>query len=829
MPNNTPALYVYFRLQSTALPATILPANCNPSKMGIQVSSIQTWIMQGTPTMEFAVIGTGPQASPLTAATVANPSNVWSLQGAEVRAYLDYRVTATAFSPAGTTDCPLIFCGDIHEIRPVETSDNPWYAFACSARGLISRAERVPVTSPIDNGDTIRFNMNAMLAEYQPTTGGKSVGDAIKMVLENYAVAYRLNSSGIGGYTLDTANQTSSLPASTINDLASITIITPFEFRIGGDNVMAAIQQIMDSCCPNYGLVILPSGIIRFYDTRVYRSASLDLMTQPIDGFKYTKSTLGSYSRVLVRGGPKVVPYYCQWSVPRLNPSYNLDDSPDLTKFNGSLVESFESAGITNTQAKQAYQHSDFTWGRTLLSTGNVSFSLGNISLPSNKVRVTPDTGNIAGRTTPNMKTWNTNELIMIDGTTENRRECRIVVRRKLTKTGSPNIDVRVDSGEFLITANDELLSGSTECNLTTAPNVDRPPVNPAGYFYTSTYEIYGYTIKGSVTWRKYKVQLDPIAANTPLTNTQKGMRRALGSIFPTGADGLSFSQLGANSTAYDAGRMRKAWYPECLVEYRQRIGTAWGYNSFWTSFRIDPTNNIIVLNRPSVTDANNNGITGNYTIKTPDWDTAAANATTDQPFQIIPYNIKALLPVYEGTQEAVYPHYDANGTIVAGETESKIKSIYGISRDLIVSIPDWYDNRDQSYADQYAKELWGSVQMPQIEGGFGWVYGIPDPTPTANIPLEWDYRGLIDSTESALPVRRVQAFTITANETCKATTGSGIEDCPLLLSSCQIQFQQNRKPFTIAGFTTAKPRVGVPMRDFHSFEDHLARDPISF
>ena len=829
MANNSPTLYVYFRLRSSTIPSTINPTDCKPSTLGIQVSSIQTWAMQGTPSMEFAVVGAGPRSSPTAAPSTINPMDVWSLQGAEVRAYLDYRTTKTAFSPNGTSDCPLIFCGDIHEIRPVETMDSPWYAFACTARGLINRAERVPVTSPIDNGDTVRFNINALLTDYQPTTSGLTVGQAIQKVLENYTVAFKLDSLGIGGYTLDTVNELASLPSDTLNDLSTLTIVTPFEFRIGGDNVIAAIQQIIDTCCPSFGLVVLPSGIIRIFDIRTYRTKSIDLMSDPIDGFRFTKSTLGSYSRVIVRGGPRVVPYYCQWSIPRANSSYNLDDSPDLLKFNGSLVESFDTEGITNTNAKIGYQHSDFTWGRTLLSTGNVSFSTGNVSLASTLIRVTPDTGNISGRLTPNMKTWSANELTMMDGTNLNRRECRIVVRRKLTKTGSPNIDVRVDSGEFIISTNDALLSNATSCNITTTPSVDRPPSDPSGYFYSTTYEIYGYTIKGSATWRKYKVQFDALSTNSPLKTTQKGMRRVLGSVFPTGADGLSFSQLGANSTAYDAGRMRKAWYPECLVEYRQRIGSSWGYNSFWTSFRIDPVNNIIVLNRPSVVDVNNNGTTGNYTDKTPPWDTGAANGTTDQPFQIVPYNIKVLLPVYEGTQESVYPHYDANGTIASGESESIVKSIYGINKDLIVSIPDWYDNRDQSFADQYAKEIWSSVQMPQVEGGFGWVNGIPDPTPTANIPLQWDYRGLMSSVESGNPVRRLQAFTVTANETCVSTTGSGIEDCPLIMSSCQIQFQQNRMPFTVVGFTTAKPRVGVPMRDFHSFEDHLARDPISF
>lgn len=813
----TPKLYVYFRQRTATLPSTISPASIDPSAQGIQVSAIHTWQMAGTPAMEFAVVGCGPQKSPTSAPSAVDPMNVWSLQGCEVRAYLDSRSTATAFSPAGTTDCPMIFCGDVHEIRPVESPSTPWYAFSCVARGLVSRAERVPVVSPIDNSDTLRFNMNALLSDYQPTTGGKSIGQAIRMTLESYAVGYRLDQQGIGGYSINTTTETATLPAVTASDLANITLVPPFEFRISGDNVAAAIQQVLDSYAPNFSMVILPTGIIRFCDVRQYQAASLDLQNQMVDGFSYTKSTLGSYSRVLVRGGPKVTPYYCQWSIPRSNATWNMDDSPDNLKFNGSLVEYFDSSNLTNSQAKIAFTHPDFTWGRALISTGDVQFSVGNTTLPSNQIRLVPDTGNISGRTTPNLKVWNANELTMIDGTAENRRECRVVVRRKLTKiTANGNIDIRVDSGEFLVAANDQLLANQTACNITTAPNVDRPPPTDANYTYSTRYELYGYTINGAVCWRKYKVQLDSITANSALATTQKGMRRTLGTVFPTGADGLCFSQIGANSTAYDASRMRKAWYPECLVEYRQRSGSVWSYNSFWTSFRIDPTNNLIVLNRPAVIDATGNGTTGNFTDKSPPWDTGLANGTTDQPFQIVPYNIKALLPVYEGTQEAVYPHYDANGTVAAGESESKIKTIYGISRDLIINIPDWYDNRDQSYADQYAKDIWDSVQQPQIDGGFAWVDGVPNAT------TEWDCRGLLSN-------GKIQAFAVTVNEGCVSSTGSGVEEANLVMTSAQIRYQAGRTPYTVVGFSTARPRTGIPMHDFHSFEEHLARDPISY
>lgn len=804
-----PKPLIYFRRPGATLPATLLPSNLDPSSLGIQISSVTTWSIDGNSSMDFAIIGKGPQASPTSAPQTVNVDNVWSIQGCEVRVYLDSRTNPVAFDPDGVTDCPLVFVGDVHEIRPSESTLNPWYAYSCSARGLMSRIERVPVVSPIDNSDSVRFNMNALLDGYQPSTGGKTVGQAIRMILENYSVAKRLDNNGIGGYTLDAVNMTATLDSATIADLNAITVTPPFEFRISGDNLSAAIQQTLDANAPNYSMIVMPNGIIRFPDMRNIQEYNLDLVSNIVDGFNYTKSTLSSYSRVIVRGGPKVTPYYCQWSAAR-GSQYNLDDSPDNDRFNGTLTEYFDYTGNTNTQAKVAYQHSDYTWGRILLSVGSVSLDDTNGDpLPSNQIRVTPSSGNLPGTSTANLASWIANELLMIDETTSSRRECRIKVTRNYWRigiNGNPDVLLRVDSGEFLITANTVLDVNNTSSVITTSPNVDRlPTYDPQTHYFTLSYELYGFTRPGSVTWRRYKVTFDALPSSSPLNSTQVGMARKIGNIFPTPQIGLAFSNVDV------VGMLeRKVWYPECLVEYRTRdTNNNWVYQAFWAGFRIDPVNNQIILNRPSVESIS--GTNGTYVDKTPPWDTGTTS--TNQPFAIVPYNIKALLPVYEGTQEAVYPHYDSNGDPAQGESNATIRSIYGIDRDLIISIPDWYDNRDQAYADEYAKEVWDSVEKPLISGSFVWVDGIPS--------TEWAYTGL--RTDGKL-----QAFRVTVDETCRTNSGSGADDCALVLTSCQIRFSGTRKPYTACGFSTSRPQASIPMHDFHSYEESLARDPFT-
>lgn len=791
---------IWFRKRSDAIPATLTAADLLPSVAGIQITSVPAWQIQGTPTLEFAFIGKGPQKSPTAEVTPIDSTKVWSYLGTEVRVYLWRDETTATFSPASPNPAKfeIVFCGTVEEIRPSGTADDPWFGYMASARGLIARAERVPVVSPLDNSDKVRFDINALLSDYEPQTAGKSFGAAIRMILENYVVGKKLDVRGIGKYTIDDTAKTATLPTATINELARIDLVPPFEFSIGGDNVVAAIQQTLDAYCPNYGMTILPDGRMCFYDVRQYALTNLKTNDDPILVPAPTKSILSSYSRVIVRGASKIVPYYCQWDVQRDNPSYTpRDDSPDAAKFNGKLTEYFDYTGANNLQAKQAFQHSSFSWGRILLATGTVSFTdVDGNALPSNKIRITPASGNLPGTTTPSLKDWIADELTMIDGGTASRRECRLIVERQYVRT-SDSVIMRTDRGEFAITANTAAVSTANDksSTLTTSPNVDRPPVAPSGYRYDYTFELNGYTREGSTTWRRYKVTLD----DTTQPTTQTGMVKRLAYNFITPQDGLNFSNVSDASGIVQT----KTWYPMCLVEYRTRsTGGDWSYSSFWTSFRIDPVNSQIILGQPAVFDPG--GTNNAYSNVSPPWDTGSSTSPT-QNFRIVPYNVKVVLPVYDGVWEAVYPPTGSSVT-------AKVKTLYGVDSDLVVSLEEWNDGRDQAYADKYAQELFDAVSKPNIDGSIAWVDGIP-----ASLPV-------VCYDSSALKMR---AVSVTVGTSCTALDGTGIEECDLILTSCQIRYQPNRKPYTLYTYATAKPRFGVPMMDLHTFSEHLARDPI--
>ncbi|CAB5237948.1 hypothetical protein UFOVP142_39 [uncultured Caudovirales phage] len=783
-----PTPYVFIRNRSaTALPATLLPADCTPSSMGIQLSSVPIWTMNGTATLEFAVIGKGPHSVPAATLSISNP---WSLQGCEIRVYFDTRDTRTASfnSDGSTSGVRLVFTGDIHEVRPFETGNNPWYAYTMSARSLISRAERVSVVSPIDNSDIARFNQDASRADYEPQTGGKSIGDIVSMLLTDYGTAYRLDSLGIGHYTLNNTLEKATLPQQTTDDLSKLTLQPPFELRVTGDNIVAGIVQTLEAYCPNYQMCILPDGMIRFYDLRQIDPYTIDLAsTTPVDSFAFTKSTMSSYSQVVVQGAGKIVPYYCQWAVPRLG--VQTDNSGDAALFNGTLYEQFDYTGKSNLGSKQAFTWDDYDSGRHLIATGTVSFkdASGN-DLPSNQVRITP-TG-----ASPYITTWGENELCVQDDSKLNRRDCRLTIRRKIIRLATADNPVEATvsykSGSFLPTKNSAVSGGSS--TVTTSPLVDRNPpyYTTDKYRIEHTFELYGWNPGGAVAWRLFKVALDPKPTEEPSTK----MTRRLATLFTQPAQDLWFSNVIAQ-TRPD----RQTWQPKCLVEYRWKTGTTYSYNSFFTSFRIDSANNLIILDQPSLAIVKPSGAYA---------DVGPPYADT-QTFKYVPYNIKAVLPVYDGRWEAIYPP-------TGSSVQAVVKTSYGMDRTLVVVMKEWQDGRDQAYADQYAKEIWDSVQQPSVDGGFIWVSGVPD---------AWNPYGVkdvADSTNSRFkPV--LQGFKV-INSNCDGSGGSGVEDCNLFPTMVSVEFSTTQRPKSRITFATLKPRLGAAMHHFHSFED-MARD----
>lgn len=817
--NIFPTPYVYFRNRTTTvLPATLLPSDCNPSDMGVQLSSVPIWLMYGTATLEFAIIGKGPQKVPVSSVTTDNP---WSLQGAEVRVYFDTRVDKTLpFDPLGTTTgtdangdptyVKLVFVGDIHEIRPVASGNTQWFAYSCAARSLVSRAERISVVSPINNSDIARFNMNALKSDYEPQVSGRTIGEALLLLLEDYGTAYRMDQAGIGKYTIDNVNESATLPIQTRDDISKLTLITPFEFRVTGDNIIAGITQTLDQYCPNYQMVILPDGMIRILDVRQVNSYAIDLSgDKPIGNFSLTKSTMASYSKVVVQGGPKIVPYYCQWNLARVA---GTDNSGDAEKINGNLTEFFDYTGKSNLAAKQAFQWSDYTFSRILLSKGTVSFKdSSNVDLQSNQVRLIPSSASTVDGTNPNLKVWGENELTIVDSSIYNRRDCRLTVNRKIILTGNAtaniptaNTTVSYLSGTFLPTQNTAVVNNSSV--VTTSPNVDRTPsyyqigTAPGQYQVEYTYELHGWKPSGAVSWRRYKVTLD----SKPTAEPNTRMTRKLATFFTQPAIDLWYSNV-----ASEYRTESRTWLPRCLVEYKYPAGTGWSYGSFFCGFRIDQFNRLIVLDRPSAIESTPSGT---YADVGPPWDAT-------QTFKYVPYNIKAVLPVYDGRYEATYPAdgaVDANGTLI----QAVVKSSYGIDRTLTVGLSEWQDGRDQAYADVYAKEIWDAVQQPQAEGGFIWVTGYSS---------EWNPYGITDVEDTVTTRKKpkIQGFKITNSSTCNSTDGSGIEDCTLFATSVTVKFANDHMPMTEVAFATAKPRFGAAMHDFHSFEESLQRDGI--
>ena len=623
------------------------------------------------------------------------------------------------------------------------------------------------------------------------------------MLLEDYGTAYEMNEAGIGHYTIDDKTETASLPQQTIDDIAKLTLITPFEFKVTGDNIVAGIEQMLAQYCPNYMMIIQANGMIRFFDIRVTDPYAIDLQTDiPVDNFVFTKSTLSSYSDVVVQGGAKIVPYYCQWDLSR---AANVDNSGDASKMRGSLVEFFDYTGHSNFGAKVDFDWADFgIGGRKLISVGTVSFQdSSGVDLMSNQVRITPDSSVTLPNGDAHVRDWAEDELTIVDDSVLNRRDCRLTVSRKVIRNGNgssvPDATVSSSEGEFLPSSNTAVSGGSSV--VTTTPLVDRNPTfykigtAPGEYRIELTYRLYGLTPSGAVTWRRYRVELDPKVDTEPTSRS----KRRLGTFFTDPPVDLWFSNSSGTQSQENRTRL-----PRCLVEYAYPAGSGVAYGSFFCGFRIDQRNSLIILSRPSPVEHKPSGV---FADISPPW-------AWNQPFTFVPYNIKAVLPVIDGSREARYP---PTGSAI----KAPVKTSYGMNRTLTVNLPEWQDGRDQSYADLYAKEIWDTVSSPQVEGSFVWVTGYSS---------EWNAYGLKDVADTVTkrfkPV--LQGFKVTNSSTCDPDWGSGVEDVTLFATSVTIKFATDHAPMTEVTFAASKPRFGPAMHKFHSFEEALQRDGIS-
>ena len=159
--------------------------------------------------------------------------------------------------------------------------------------------------------------------------------------------------SGGSGYTSAPVVILSTLPAVTLSDIDSLTIIPPFEVDVAGERILQSLEGVVQSCHPNHFVQVDPQGNIRFLDPRTFANG----ITLVMDGSdprvgrpSITADWSGCYTACVVRGNSLVVPV-----------TLSLQPWPGSSASNGGLQEDFAHDGLTNSQAKAQWRATDFT------------------------------------------------------------------------------------------------------------------------------------------------------------------------------------------------------------------------------------------------------------------------------------------------------------------------------------------------------------------------------------------------------------------------------------------------------------------------------------
>jgi hypothetical protein len=200
-------------------------------------------------------------------------------------------------------------------------------------------------------------------------SGGGGSGATATATVSGGAITGISVTAGGTGYTSAPTVWIAPLPLATIRDLASFTVIPPFQVDVSGEHSLTVLQQTLKQIEPNAWLQVQADGTIRVWDLRQFGSgnspypgattvqmdpdstgANPDLVD--VGGLQWTLDTRGQASRIVVRGE--------DYSEMRL---YQTSD--------GSLMEFFGHDGLSNSQAKTAWKPTD--WNGSSLNAGQAT------------------------------------------------------------------------------------------------------------------------------------------------------------------------------------------------------------------------------------------------------------------------------------------------------------------------------------------------------------------------------------------------------------------------------------------------------------------------
>lgn len=569
----------------------------------------------------------------------------------------------------------ITFAGRIRDRQPVIDADRG-YSYLYTALGYEYHGNDIPVVSPFDGTGSVTFNLSSTDTNYDPTYAGLTIGQMIKVVLEQEDTRASLQANWLGRYTSATANGTTTwtIDSRTVSDLTTDAYLSTFRpskpVTFEGDSLFDTIRGVLQNVAPNHVMWIQyeksasdPNnanssphvwGIIRFSDTRTrVETKTLTIGPDPVPSLRRDYSN--SFSRVVIRGGPNIQPVV-------------------LDKSKGELTEYFDHAPwyANNTAAKAAWNLSVWTKteGQSVAGTclcrrprtanestpGDPQYIAdpGNASLADpNWLLVDPNFNNL----TWNADVWNQNS---------SSYQGFLYIQRTTNSTWQQLVNRNVIS-------NTNLTTGNNKAYL----QLDSPLPNTDFNNFT----LVARNWPGLMTWRRYRINAN--------TSEGKPIGRYAQPAFPTKipwlkSDGtpLSFVESGI-----------------CQVQYSSTGNEP--YQNAMCGFQIDRSNQAVILDRPSVL------FFGDQTSL----NTGGANVTGQ------PSNLRVLLPVSTSALSVAVPADTVSGNVTTINYNGTSSTIDNVNRTLIVNYSQWVNDSDTGLMSAWGQQILDSVKDTVIEG----------------------------------------------------------------------------------------------------------------
>lgn len=670
---------------------------------GLRFNAIQTFSVSGQPRLSMFMV-TNIVPSP---AAVFSPSNPWTYNGKTVE------VIAT--SDDDLTE-KVVFYGDVVLVDPSYRGDTV-NGYSIEAIGYGDRAERIPVINPIDLTTAITINPESTSYNYDSIYDGMNLGEAVAFVLKGYDIASRLEAAGFTGMYSDVGSE--SLPATLVANLQSeldeidARPITPI--YVGGDNLFGAIQSMIESYDPNYGVIADPDERrFKFFDLRKTNDRNFVLGEDLIAAFRPSRDTSSSYRRVVIRGSPDVRPHIAHWN-------YGADAGyPEGIK-RGNLIEAFAYGGLDNAAAKAAWSLNDFEKHVVVKGDSN------GITWPStqpDEVLLNPASFSVNPETSIGVTplAWAEDEWGQTAVPPDIARQGRITIKRQFRWAGAPGALSAGDivwsiEDRFRVVANDAYTLGDVgpvsftldRPHGVTLSDIDPPDDitgTPGDYEEEWNFELVGYNPSGANVWRTYQITF----GEDQQGSGEAGITRKIMNWFPEpqawrSGDGLSTFLVTTPQAAIVWSNNYEAPFSEWPI-----------------GFYLDREQNKITFTPPVVRlfGTYDSLVAGGFDDAiTPPWG-VITDGVTNQLIDGVPYDIKVLLPVAYGVLTATYPDVDAEitDTLPGGAFVYGTATRYdGVTRTMEVGLPQWVKKTDQAFMDTYAAKIYDSVKDTVVRG----------------------------------------------------------------------------------------------------------------